>query len=145
MSEHSKIEWTESDMESGPRAARRSAPAASTATPKPSRSASVGVPAHPYTEGFDPRLIPDKLLEPLRWSGGRTVFVNSMSDLFQDPVPDEYIAAVATVMLRADWHLALDYGCHARRVPPVDAEHILSDLQCCANAKNDRERRSEFE
>jgi protein gp37 len=32
------------------------------------------------------------------------VFVNSMSDLFHDGVPDEYIEAVAQVMLKADWH-----------------------------------------
>lgn len=59
---------------------------------------------HPYEHGFDPRLAPDKLREPLRWSGSRTVFVNSMSDLFQDAVPDNYVATVAEVMLRAEWH-----------------------------------------
>jgi len=63
-----------------------------------------GVPGHPYADGFDPRLIPDKLLEPLRWAAARTVFVNSMSDLFQDAIPDQYIKAVTTVMLRANWH-----------------------------------------
>jgi protein gp37 len=62
------------------------------------------VPGHPYQYGFDPRLVPGKLLEPLQWPTPRTVFVNSMSDLFQDAVPDEYIAAVATIMLRANWH-----------------------------------------
>jgi protein gp37 len=63
-----------------------------------------GVKGHPYEHGFDPRLVPGKLSEPVRWSGSRTVFVNSMSDLFQDAVPDAYIAAVAKVMLRANWH-----------------------------------------
>jgi hypothetical protein len=53
-----------------------------------------GVPEHPYADGFDPRLIPKKLLEPLRWGSARTVFVNSMSDLSQDPIPDRYIEAV---------------------------------------------------
>jgi protein gp37 len=62
------------------------------------------VPGHPYEHGFDPRLVPTKLVEPFAWSTPRTVFVNSMSDLFQDAVPDEYIAAVATVMLHANWH-----------------------------------------
>ena len=62
------------------------------------------LPGHPYQYGFDPRLVPTKLLEPLQWTTPRTVFVNSMSDLFQDAVPDEYIAAVATIMLRANWH-----------------------------------------
>jgi protein gp37 len=32
------------------------------------------------------------------------IFVNSMSDLFHDGVPDEYIEAVATVMVKANWH-----------------------------------------
>src|SRR5208282_5908379 len=63
-----------------------------------------GVPGHPYEHGFMPRLIPEKLLEPLRWTTPKTVFVNSMSDLFQDAVPDEYIATVASVMLKAHWH-----------------------------------------
>jgi protein gp37 len=62
------------------------------------------VPGHPYEHGFTPRLVPEKLLEPLHWTVPKTVFVNSMSDLFQDAVPDEYITAVASVMLQAHWH-----------------------------------------
>ena len=63
-----------------------------------------GVPNHPYEHGFDPRLVPAKLLEPLRWSSPKSIFVNSMSDLFQDAVPDAYISAVAEVMLNTPWH-----------------------------------------
>jgi len=63
-----------------------------------------GVPGHPYEQGFDLRLVPDKLAEPLRWREPKMIFVNSMSDLFQDGVPDEYIEAVATVMVKANWH-----------------------------------------
>ena len=63
-----------------------------------------GVPGHPYEQGFDLRLVPEKLAEPLRWPKSKMVFVNSMSDLFHDKVPDEYIAAVAKVMLEANWH-----------------------------------------
>lgn len=63
-----------------------------------------GVPGHPYEQGFDLRLVPEKLCEPLRWLTPRMIFVNSMSDLFHDGVPDEYIEAVARVMLRARWH-----------------------------------------
>lgn len=40
-----------------------------------------GVPGHPYERGFDLRLVPEKLEEPLRRRKGRKVFVNSMSDL----------------------------------------------------------------
>jgi protein gp37 len=63
-----------------------------------------GVPGHPYEDGFDLRLVPDKLYEPLRWKEPRMVFVNSMSDLFHDDVPYEYVVAVARVMQMAEWH-----------------------------------------
>src|SRR3989475_1924666 len=63
-----------------------------------------GVPGHPYEYGFDLRLVPEKLAEPLRWKTSRMVFVNSMSDLFHEEVPDEYVVAVAKVMQHADWH-----------------------------------------
>jgi protein gp37 len=42
---------------------------------------------------------------PLRWRSPRKIFVNSMSDLFQDGVPDDFIARVWDVMLRADQHV----------------------------------------
>jgi len=63
-----------------------------------------GVRGHPYEQGFDLRLVPEKLTEPFRWRSPRLVFVNSMSDLFQDGVPDEYVLAVARVMATANWH-----------------------------------------
>src|SRR5438876_5874128 len=63
-----------------------------------------GVKGHPYEQGFDLRLVPGKLTEPFTWSGPRTVFVNSMSDLFQPEVPDDYIEEVARVMVQANWH-----------------------------------------
>src|SRR5579875_3165294 len=64
-----------------------------------------GVPGHPYEQGFDLRLVPAKLADPLRWRTPQKVFVNSMSDLFQTDVPDSYIERVAWVMARADWHV----------------------------------------
>jgi protein gp37 len=63
-----------------------------------------GVPGHPYERGFDPRLVPEKLEEPLHWKTPRLVFVNSMSDLFHATVPDDYIVRVAEVMSAANWH-----------------------------------------
>ena len=63
-----------------------------------------GVPNHPYEQGFDLRLVPEKLEEPLRWKTPKRIFVNSMSDLFQPGVPAEYITRVAEVMIRAPWH-----------------------------------------
>ncbi len=63
-----------------------------------------GVKGHPYEQGFDLRLVPEKLTEPFLWRSPKLVFVNSMSDLFQDGVPDDYIEAVCRVMVRAKWH-----------------------------------------
>lgn len=63
-----------------------------------------GVPRHPFEQGFDLRLVPEKLEDPLRWRGPRRIFVNSMSDLFQEGVPTDYIAAVGRAMERAEWH-----------------------------------------
>ena len=63
-----------------------------------------GVPGHPYELGFDLRLVPEKLDQPLRWREPRLIFVNSMSDLFHEGVPDDYVVEVAKVMQRANWH-----------------------------------------
>ena len=63
-----------------------------------------GIPGHPYEQGFELRLWPNRLDVPLRWRRPRTIFVNSMSDLFHEDVPDEFIAAVFDVMVRADHH-----------------------------------------
>jgi protein gp37 len=63
-----------------------------------------GVKGHPYEQGFDLRLVPDKLAEPLRWRIPKMIFVNSMSDLFHDNVPDAYIIKVVKVMAAANWH-----------------------------------------
>jgi protein gp37 len=63
-----------------------------------------GVAGHPFEQGFSIRLVPEKLAEPLKWKEPRMIFVNSMSDLFHDKVPDEYIEKVVRVMLLARWH-----------------------------------------
>jgi protein gp37 len=62
------------------------------------------VKGHPYERGFDLRLVPERLAEPLRWKTPKMIFVNSMSDLFHKDVPDDYVEAVGRVMERANWH-----------------------------------------
>lgn len=47
---------------------------------------------------------PDRLDQPLRWRRPRRIFVNSMSDLFHEDVPDEFIDKVFAVMAMAHWH-----------------------------------------
>lgn len=63
-----------------------------------------GTPGHYFENGFDVQLRPDKLDQPLRWKKPRRIFVNSMSDLFHEAIPDEYIAKVWTVMAAAPQH-----------------------------------------
>lgn len=63
-----------------------------------------GTRGHYFETGFDVQLRPDKLGLPLRWTKPRKVFVNSMSDLFHDSVPDAYIGSVFDVMARAEQH-----------------------------------------
>lgn len=63
-----------------------------------------GIPGHPYEQGFDLRLVPEKLEEPLSWTKPRRIFVNSMSDLFHESVPEEFIRRVFEVMEEATWH-----------------------------------------
>ena len=63
-----------------------------------------GIPGHPYEQGFELRLWPERLEVPLRWLKPRTIFVNSMSDLFHEDIPDTYIACVFETMQNASWH-----------------------------------------
>jgi protein gp37 len=63
-----------------------------------------GVPGHPYEQGFDLRLWPNRLAVPLRWRKPRRVFTNSMSDLFHADVPTQFIASVFAVMAASPRH-----------------------------------------
>ncbi len=63
-----------------------------------------GVPGNPFEFGFDLRLVPHKLSEPLKWTRPQMVFVNSMSDLFHEAVSDAFIASVWDVMRRSPQH-----------------------------------------
>jgi protein gp37 len=64
-----------------------------------------GVPDHPYEQGFDLRLWPERLELPKRWKKPRRIFVNSMSDLFHADVPDDFIRRVFDTMVLADQHI----------------------------------------
>jgi protein gp37 len=63
-----------------------------------------GVPGHPFKEGFDLTLRPQRLVHPLNWKRPRMIFVNSMSDLFHKEVRSGFIDRVFETMERADWH-----------------------------------------
>lgn len=103
MSSHSKIEWTDATWNPVRGCSKVSAGCAHCYA-ETFAERFRGVVGHPYEQGFDLRLIPGKLADPLRWATSRMVFVNSMSDLFQDGVPDWYITCVVDVMELATWH-----------------------------------------
>ena len=63
-----------------------------------------GIPGHPYEQGFELKVWENRLEVPLRWRRPRMVFVNSMSDLFHERIPDDFIHRVFNVMVRADHH-----------------------------------------
>ncbi len=63
-----------------------------------------GVPGHPFEQGFDVRLWPERLTLPLRWRRPRRVFLNSMSDLWHDAVGADLIARVFAVIAVAEQH-----------------------------------------
>jgi three-Cys-motif partner protein len=103
MGSHSKIEWTDATW-NPLRGCSKISPGCKHCYAETFAERFRGVAGHPYEQGFDLRLVPEKLTEPLCWTTPRMVFVNSMSDLFQDGVPDEYIITVARVMAMAHWH-----------------------------------------
>lgn len=63
-----------------------------------------GVKGHPYEQGFDLKLWEDRIELPLQWKKPRRIFVNSMSDLFHEDVPDHFIGRVFDTMQRAAHH-----------------------------------------
>ena len=63
-----------------------------------------GVPGHPFEQGFDLKLWPERLTKPFTWKKPRKVFVNSMSDLFHVAVPFEFIDRVFAVMALTPQH-----------------------------------------
>lgn len=63
-----------------------------------------GVAGHPFENGFELTLRPERLEQPLRWRSPRRIFVNSMSDLFHKEIPKSFIDAVFETMEAARWH-----------------------------------------
>jgi protein gp37 len=63
-----------------------------------------GTPGHPFEQGFDLRLWPERLRLPMAWRTPRRIFVNSMSDLFHERVPLPFIEQVFTTMAACPQH-----------------------------------------
>jgi protein gp37 len=103
MSYKSKIEWTDATW-NPVRGCTKISPGCLNCYAERLAERFRGVPGHPFEHGFDLRLVPERLGDPIRWNRPRRIFVNSMSDLFHPGVPDEFILKVARVMCAAQWH-----------------------------------------
>lgn len=82
-----------------------------------------GIPGHPYEQGFDLKLWPERLAVPSRWKSPRMIFVNSMSDLFHEKVPDDFIGQVFGAMAAANWHTFQVLTKRADRMAEWHGEH----------------------
>jgi protein gp37 len=103
MSDNSKIEWTDATW-NPVRGCSKVSPGCLHCYAETFAERFRGVPGHPFEFGFDLRLVPEKLADPIRWSKPKRIFVNSMSDLFHEDVPDDFIEKICRVMLAANWH-----------------------------------------
>jgi protein gp37 len=132
MSDKSQIEWTDATW-NPIRGCTKISPGCTHCYAETFAERFRGVPGHPYEQGFDLRIVPGKLADPLRWSAAKMVFVNSMSDLFHKDVSDQYVQSVARVMLAANWHTYQVLTKRSERLAAMlagslreaaDAEHI---------------------
>ncbi len=76
-----------------------------------------------YENGFTLTLLPHRLEEPLRRSKRTVYFVNSMSDLFHEGVPDDYVHRVFDVIRRAPQHTFQVLTKRAERMAAFLGEH----------------------
>lgn len=103
MSANSTIEWTQASW-NPVRGCDKISPGCTRCYAERFAERFRGVPGHAFEQGFDLRLVPEKLTEPLKWATPKKIFVNSMSDLFHKDVPEAHIRQVCAVMRAAYWH-----------------------------------------
>ncbi|MCP9491412.1 MAG: phage Gp37/Gp68 family protein [Solirubrobacteraceae bacterium MAG38_C4-C5] len=103
MSDNSAIEWTEATWNPVTGCSKVS-PGCAHCYAETFAERWRGVPGHSYEQGFDLRLWPERLEQPLRWKRPRMIFVNSMSDLFHEDIPVDYLLDVFGVMRAAEQH-----------------------------------------
>ncbi len=103
MSDGSKIEWTQATWNPVTGCTKVS-PGCAHCYAETFAERFRGVPGHPYEQGFDLTLRPERLDLPLKWSRPRLIFVNSMSDLFHEEVPDDFIVSAFNTMRQASQH-----------------------------------------
>lgn len=100
---NSKIEWTESTWNPVTGCTKTSAGCLNCYAERMSKRLKAMGQAN-YANGFEVTMHPHVLEHPLKWKKSQVIFVNSMSDLFHEDVPLEFIRQIFDVMTRADWH-----------------------------------------
>lgn len=103
MSEKSQIEWTDSTWNPVTGCTKVSA-GCKNCYAETFAERWRGIPKHPYEQGFDLKTWENRLEQPLFWKKPKTIFVNSMSDLFHEKIPLAFIRKVFNVMKKAHWH-----------------------------------------
>jgi protein gp37 len=103
MGDNSKIEWTEASW-NPVTGCDEVSPGCDHCYAKTFAERWRSTPGHYFEQGFDLQLRPERLDQPLRWAKPRRIFVNSMSDLFHDGIPDSFIAQVFSVMAKTPRH-----------------------------------------
>ncbi|MGP9764578.1 DUF5131 family protein [Halomonas sp. AOP13-D3-9] len=83
--------------------------------------------ARGYENGFKLSLMPERLSQPLKRKKPTTYFVNSMSDLFHEDVPDSYIDQVLAVMSQTPQHTYQVLTKRGWRLPEFFADRIAPD------------------
>ena len=96
-----------------------------------------------YENGFNLKLHEDMLRIPLGWSKSKLIFVNSMSDLFHENVPFEFIRRVFDTMEMADWHIFQILTKRAKRLHQIShdlpwSEHIWVGVSVESAEERDR-------
>jgi protein gp37 len=126
MSDKSKIEWTDATWNPVTGCTKVS-PGCAHCYAETFAKRFRGVPAHPYEQGFDLKLWHNRLDLPLAWKERKMIFVNSMSDLFHEDVPDDFIAKVFDVMSRAKHHIFQILTKRSERMLAWTIRHFRSD------------------
>ncbi len=104
MSDKSKIEWTETTWNPVTGCSKVSQGCSNCYAERyASRLRAMGV--KKYHDGFAVRMHQSEVVRPLSWKGNRLVFVNSMSDLFHEEIPLEFIQSVFEIMAKASRHV----------------------------------------
>jgi protein gp37 len=121
MSKGSAIEWTESTWNPITGCSKISPGCKHCYAERMSkRLHAMGVPQ--YADGFKVTLQEKALENPLGWNRPQVIFVNSMSDLFHEDVPLDYIKRMFDVMRRAHWHTFQILTKRAERLEALSSE-----------------------